>query len=212
MLGHEVNLTGAGRTDTGVHARNFYAHFDSEQQALAQNKELVYKLNGYIPADIAIYNIYRVHADAHARFDATERTYKYYLSPHKELFATDTCWQYYRKLDLSAMNQAAALLLQYSDFTSFSKLHTQVKTNLCHIKMAEWSIDSGFYVFTITANRFLRNMVRSIVGTLIEVGNDKRSIHEFQTLIEKKDRNLAGPSAPAKGLFLEQILYPYLIQ
>ncbi len=212
MLGHEVKLTGAGRTDTGVHARNFYAHFDSEQIQLSGNDALIYKLNGYLPTDIVIYNIHQMHADAHARFDATERTYKYYLSPHKEIFSTDTCWQYYRKLDVEAMNKAANLLLQYSDFTSFSKLHTQVKTNLCHVRAAEWSIESDFYVFTITANRFLRNMVRSAVGTLIEVGNGKRSIHEFQTLIEKKNRNLAGPSAPAKGLFLEQIVYPYLIQ
>lgn len=211
ILREEISLTGAGRTDSGVHARNFYAHFDSGNSLLAANNNILLKLNSYLPKDIYLYRILKVHENANARFDARERIYKYYISEKKEIFKNDYCWQFYQALDIEKMNEAAKLLLNHTDFTSFSKLHTDVKTNNCKLIKACWTYENDLLVFTISADRFLRNMVRSIVGTLIEVGLSKCSIQEFNDIIEVKDRSAAGTSVPAKGLFLEDIYYPYPI-
>jgi tRNA pseudouridine38-40 synthase len=209
ILRENIELTGAGRTDTGVHARSFFAHFDSTRDNLHSDSNFTYKLNGVLPKDIVVYNILLMQEDAHARFDATAREYKYYISQKKEIFQLDTCWQFYPQLSINLMNEAANLLIKHTDFTSFSKLHTDVKTNDCDVRFAQWAHEGHLLVFTIEADRFLRNMVRSIVGTLIEVGLGKRSVDEFNELIKLKDRNIAGPSAPARGLFLENISYPY---
>lgn len=207
ILREEINLVGAGRTDTGVHASNYYAHFDLHKSEISDTDKLVFKLNSILPNDIVIHKINVVDKDFHARFDATERIYKYYISQNKNIFQNDYCWQLYSKLDVEKMNAATKLLFKHNDFTSFSKLHTDVKTNNCTIKTAGWSIEKEFLVFTISADRFLRNMVRSIVGTLIEVGLNKMSIEQFNKVIQKKDRNAAGASVPAKGLFLTGITY-----
>jgi tRNA pseudouridine38-40 synthase len=211
LLSEEINLTGAGRTDTGVHARNFFAHFDSNHSDLQHNNQIVYKLNCFLPDDIQIFGLYKMDHNAHARFDATEREYKYYISRTKNIFSSDYCWQFYPELDIAEMNIAASTLLQYTDFTSFSKLHTDVMTNNCKVSEAKWNVEDNLLVFKIIADRFLRNMVRSLVGTLIEVGNGKRATNDFEKLILTKDRTKAGPSVPAKGLFLENIRYPYSI-
>lgn len=209
ILREEISIIGCGRTDTGVHARNFYAHFDSNNSILDNAENFVYKLNSFLPEDIVIYNLYKMHKGAHSRFDAVSRTYKYYISEKKEIFLTDYCWHLNINLDVEHMNDAAKLLFQFSDFTSFSKLHTDVKTNNCIIKLAKWDYEEDMLVFSIKADRFLRNMVRSIVGTLIEVGKKKMSLNEFTQVVEKQDRREAGISVPAKGLFLEDIEFPY---
>jgi tRNA pseudouridine38-40 synthase len=211
LLKQKISITGCGRTDTGVHARNFFAHFDIVPPHLELMSNIVYKINCLLPSDIKIFGIYRVKTDSHARFDAVCRHYKYYISQQKEIFHTDYVWQMFKKLDVDKMNEAALLLINYSDFTSFSKLHTNVKTNICKIIFAQWTYEDEFLVFSIKADRFLRNMVRAIVGTLIDVGKNKISINEFCTIIEHKDRTEAGSSVPANGLFLENVEYPYPI-
>ncbi len=208
ILREDIKITGCGRTDTGVHAKNYIAHFDCENSKL-ETKKVCYKLNGYLPEDIFIKRIFKMNNNAHARFDATIRSYKYYISSKKEIFQADYCWQFYKELDISLMNEASQILLKYSDFTSFSKLHTDVKTNICNILEAYWLQKDDFLIFTISANRFLRNMVRSIVGTLIEVGLHRITLEEFESIIKLKDRRYAGVSAPAKGLFFDNIEYPY---
>lgn len=207
MLRTSVPVTGAGRTDTGVHASFFVAHFESVKNDL-DHPDFVYKMNSFLPEDIAIQKIWKVTANAHARFDALSRTYHYFISREKDPFSAETSFKYLQPLDISKMNEAAKVLFNYIDFTSFSRLHTDVKTNDCTIYEAEWKEESGQLVFTIKANRFLRNMVRAIVGTLLEVGKGKLSVLEFQEIIEQKDRGAAGASAPAKGLFLSGIKYP----
>lgn len=211
LLKRDIKLIGCGRTDTGVHARNFYAHFDFDALETAKLTNLVYKLNQILPDDILIYCIFRTQNNAHSRFDAISRTYKYYISERKEIFMQDYVWQYYSNLNLDKMNEASLALKEYTDFTSFSKTHTDVKTNNCRIREAYWTKEGDLSVFTICADRFLRNMVRSIVGTLIEVGKEKITKNEFCNIIEAKNRSAAGTSAPAKGLFLENIQYPYKI-
>lgn len=211
-LGHPVGVTGCGRTDTGVHARNYYAHFDVEEP-LEHPEELVFRLNAFLPADIAVHRIWEVPAEAHARFDALSRTYHYYLTQQKNPFHQHDAYYLYGDLDVALMQEAANLLFNYSDFTSFSKLHTQVKTNNCHIMEAQWfrqpaAGEDSLLVFRIKADRFLRNMVRAIVGTLLEVGKGKLSLDGFRMVIERKDRCLAGDSVPAYGLFLEEVAYP----
>ena len=208
----KVDLTGCGRTDTGVHSRNFYAHFDLSPQSKEALQKVTYQLNSILPKDILIYGIYKTQSDAHARFDAKKRVYKYYISQSKEIFQSEYCWQYFQKLNVSAMNKAAKELYNFKDFTSFSKLHTDVKTNDCIVDFAEWKIENGMLVFTISADRFLRNMVRSIVGTLIDIGIEKLTVDVFVDIIKKKDRSKAGVSVPARGLFLENVEYPYLIR
>jgi tRNA pseudouridine38-40 synthase len=201
-------ITGAGRTDAGVHATMMTAHFDygGEQWNVSLLQE---KLNRILPADIVAQKIVPVKADAHARFDACSRTYKYFITNKKNPFRCDRLYKIAYPLDYDRMNELAQLLFEYTDFTSFSKLHTDVKTNNCRIMKAEWTKeDSDIYVFTIQADRFLRNMVRAIVGTLIESDRKKLTVNEFRNIIESKNRGKAGFSVPAHALFLVDIEYP----
>ncbi len=199
---------GCGRTDTGVHASDFYLHFDHEESFDAD--KVVYKLNSLLPNDIAVYRIFSVDSEAHTRFDATSRTYQYHIHRFKNPFNKDQSTYHTRDLDVGAINKACKILFEYEDFTSFSKLHTDAKTNLCEIKEAHWEQNGMEHVFTISANRFLRNMVRAVVGTLLEVGEGKLTIEGFRKVIEDKSRGAAGKSVPAKGLFLTKVEYPYL--
>ena len=207
FLRTETEITGAGRTDTGVHARLMVAHFDVEGELPAE-LNLANKLNTMLPRDISIQKIVEVQPDAHARFDAISRCYEYRIVTEKDVFKTELATRLSDKLDFEAMNQAAAILSEYRDFTSFSKLHTDVKTNNCVISRAEWTNRDGEWVFTIEADRFLRNMVRAIVGTLFEVGRHRMSVDEFRAVIETKNRCKAGVSVPAHGLYLVDIEYP----
>ncbi len=207
LAGRPVALTGAGRTDAGVHASCFVAHFDLEQLPFIPG-DLVYKLNRLLPPDIALQELWPVPSGAHARFSALSRTYRYRISRLKDPFVRETSWHYSFPLDVAAMNLAAGRLLLHSDFTSFSKLHTQVATPYCTVTEACWEESREQLVFTITANRFLRNMVRAVVGTLLEVGKGKLSVEGFEQIIAKRDRCAAGMSVPAHGLFLEAIAYP----
>lgn len=208
FLRREIEVIGAGRTDAGVHATLMVAHFDFEGDAL--DVELVAdKLNRLLPPDISVYQVRRVKSDAHARFDATARTYKYYITTSKNPFNRQYRCRIHGNLDFKRMNKAAQELFGYSDFTSFSKLHTDVRTNICRITMAEWTqVDEATWVFTIRADRFLRNMVRAIVGTLLEVGRGKMTVQDFKQVIELQDRGKAGTSAPGQALFLVNVEYP----
>lgn len=208
LLGTPTEITGAGRTDAGVHARNYVAHFDNEADNLHTDANLLYKLNCILPYEINIQRIARVSDTAHARFDAVKRTYRYYLTTSKDVFNHPFLHRV-QALDIEKMNEAAALMKNYTDFTSFSKLHTDVKTNNCTIFDANWVADGDRITFTISANRFLRNMVRAIVGTLIEIGRGKMTVEDFCKIIEAQDRGKAGSSAAANALFLEEIEYPY---
>jgi tRNA pseudouridine38-40 synthase len=208
ILSEDVITTGAGRTDTGVHALVFCAHFDSISSDLETNRNLVYKLNRYLPKDISVTMIRKVAPDAHARFSALSRTYKYYISTVKDPFSDDSSWLLHGEINIEEMNKSGQILLNHSDFTSFSRLHTNVKTNNCRIITAIWEIKGSQLIFTIKADRFLRNMVRAIVGTMIEIGFGKINLKEFNEIIMAKDRGKAGRSAPAKGLFLSEIEYP----
>ena len=208
MLQEEIETVGAGRTDTGVHASFFTAHFESLNNKLDKDKKWVYKLNGILPDDIVINNITRVSPDAHARFDALSRTYKYHISKKKDPFNREFSYLLYGHLDINKMNKASLLLYDYTDFTSFSKLHADVKTNNCRVSLVKWEQIGNQIIFTIKADRFLRNMVRAIVGTLLEAGRGKLGIDEFRKIIESKDRSQAAASAPAHGLFLTNIEYP----
>lgn len=209
LLGNKIDVTGAGRTDTGVHAREYFAHFDiKEKLEKKNNADLIYRMNAILPDDISVHDIIPVTDDAHARFSAISRTYKYYISRSKNPFARENSWNIFGKLDVKRMHEATKILLEYNDFTSFAKLHSDVKTNNCKITKAEWKNEKELLVFTITADRFLRNMVRAIVGTLIDVGKGKISVDDFRKIIEAKNRGDAGYSVPAKGLFLEKIKYP----
>ena len=208
ILRTSIDIVGAGRTDAGVHARNYVAHFDYETANLHTDANLLYKLNCILPYTINIQRIAIVGESAHARFDAVKRTYRYYLTTQKDVFNYPLMHRV-QALDFEKMNEAAALLANYTDFTSFSKLHTDVKTNNCTIFEAKWVADGDRITFTICANRFLRNMVRAIVGTLIEIGRGKLTVDDFCKIIESKDRGKAGSSAPANALFLEEIEYPY---
>jgi tRNA pseudouridine38-40 synthase len=206
LLRERIAITGAGRTDTGVHASLMVAHFNAEE--IPDPAQLAFKLNSLLPRDIAIDRIIEVSPDAHARFSARARTYHYYTTTVKSPFNHRYAYRLYVDLDYEAMNRAALLLHEYLDFTSFSKLHTDVKTNICHIRHALWTDEgNSTWRFTITADRFLRNMVRAIVGTLIEVGRGRLSIDGFREIIEAKDRSRAGSSAPPYALFLHHIEY-----
>jgi tRNA pseudouridine38-40 synthase len=206
--GLKDRITGCGRTDAGVHAKQFFAHFDHnelmEPDSLAK---LTGSLNNFLPADIAVRRIFRVRSDAHARFDAVSRTYQYFIQTTKNPFNRDYAWHLCIKPDVALMNRAATVLMSYQDFTSFSKLHTDVKTNICNISKASWEQADGQLVFTITADRFLRNMVRAIVGTLLDIGRNKISPDDLKRIIESKNRQKAGMSAPAHGLFLQRVEY-----
>ena len=204
-----VTVTGAGRTDAGVNARMMVAHCDLPE-AIAENPGLLRSLNAMVGRDIAIHNIKNVAEDAHARFDATERTYRYFLHTEKNPFLGKLSWGAPSTLDFEAMNAAAKLIIGQKDFTSFSKLHTDVKTNICNVKSARWTkmeSQPGRWYFEISADRFLRNMVRAVVGTLIDVGRHKTTPADIVEIIAQKDRCKAGMSMPAEPLFLWEILY-----
>lgn len=207
LLRQPVPVTGAGRTDAGVNARLMVAHFDIVTP-LPDADAFVDRLNRLLPPDIVALRCQPVVDEAHARFDATSRTYKYYVIDHKSPFFERYAWRYRGTLDYDLMNRAAERLYIHTDFTSFSKLHTDVKTNNCRVTYARWEKDGEGYAFTITADRFLRNMVRAIVGTLIEVGRHKMSVEEFDAVIVGKSRSLAGTSMPGKALFLHNVTYP----
>jgi tRNA pseudouridine38-40 synthase len=207
LLGEEIQVTGCGRTDTGVHARVFYAHMDC-RQAQASDPAFLFRINNKLPEDIAIQEIIPVRPDAHARFDALSRTYLYQISRRKEVFNRDLSHYLYGELDFQAMQKASEMLKEYSDFTSFSKVDTDTRTNDCRIEMARWAITEEAMVFTIQADRFLRNMVRAIVGTLLALGFGKISLDGFREILKSRDRSRAGTSAPARGLFLADVQYP----
>ena len=207
LLKKKIPIIGAGRTDAGVHARQMFAHFNAsiKEECL---KDLVFLLNNYLPKSINIISLENVKETAHARFDAIERSYEYYISTVKDPFTNSFHYFLKNVPDINSMNQASKILLNHKDFKCFSKSHTDVKTFLCDIKSASWSRKESQIVFSITSNRFLRNMVRSIVGTLLEIGLKKRPIQDMKLIIESKDRSKAGFSVPAKGLFLTKIIYP----
>lgn len=211
IMRRPMKIVGAGRTDAGVNARMMVAHFDTEC-AIADTERLVGSLNAMVGRDIAIHEIYRVPDGLHARFDATSRTYHYYAVSEKSAFFYPLCWKAPVGLDYEAMNRAAALLLDTSDFTSFAKLHTDAKTNICRVTHARWhridAFDGEGWVFVITADRFLRNMVRAIVGTLVEVGRGKITVDDFARIIERRDRCAAGTSMPPQALYLWEVTYP----
>ena len=207
MLREAISVLGCGRTDAGVHASQFYLHFDS-RQALDKEK-LKFRLNSFLPKDIAIFRILNVRDEAHARFDAVSRSYEYRISLEKNVFNVDLSLQLHdENIDVVKMNEAADLLLKYKDFKCFSRSKTDVKTYECSITEAVWKQEGNRLVFYITANRFLRNMVRAVVGTLLEVGQNKKSLDEFIKVIESRDRTKAGASVKAKGLFLTRVDYP----
>ena len=207
LLKKSLPITGAGRTDAGVHARLMVAHFDWEDENI-DLKLLTEKLNCLLPAGIAIKKIIPVLPEAHARFDAISRTYKYYICQQKDPFYYPFFYRINTLPDFEIMNEAATILQEYEDFTSFSKLHTDVMTNNCKIMQAGWKQEENCWVFTIQADRFLRNMVRAIVGTLLEVGRGKLSLEGFKEVIESKNRGRAGTSVPGNALFLYDIDYP----
>ncbi|MEO6284650.1 MAG: tRNA pseudouridine(38-40) synthase TruA [Dyadobacter sp.] len=202
-----IELTGSSRTDTGVHAEQQFAHFDLED-AIADYELLIYKLNGLIPRDIGVKNIFLVRDDINARFAATHRKYEYRITKRKNPFLIDKAFLLRAELDINAMNEAAALLLKYNDFESFSKIHTSVNNFRCTITEAVWKDSDELLVFHIQANRFLRGMVRALVGTLLDVGKGKNSIGDFEQIILSKNRKVAGVQAPAEGLFLVEVGYP----
>jgi len=209
ILGVNTDVVGAGRTDTGVHARYFVAHFNIESKNLKyQPEELKFKLNSFLPIDIAIHNIYEVKPNVHARYTAISRTYSYYLTRVRNPFLNEFAYYLYGNLNIVKMNHAALLLLANDDFKVFTKTGSENTSTLCKVSYAGWKERDDMLVFTITANRFLRNMVRAIVGTLIDVGNGKINLSEFKKIIKSKKRSDAGFSVPACGLFLEKIDYP----
>lgn len=207
LLKEDISVTGAGRTDTGVHASRFVAHFNIPKLLERSIEQFVFKLNRFLPPDIVVYQIHPVHDEMHARFSATYRTYHYNISTIKPLYTRKYSHFVYGPLDTDEINHCCKIILATTDFTSFSKLHTDVKTNNCKVMHAEWKdVDNG-YLFEIRADRFLRNMVRSLVGTLLDVGQGKLDLNGFKEIVEAKDRSKAGQSAPAQGLFLVDIGY-----
>ena len=208
VLNRTIDCMGAGRTDTGVHATQMYAHFDCDE--LQNTTSIIHKLNSFLPQDIVVHNLIQVHNDAHARFDATKRTYEYHIHSFKNAFLQNKSWYFHQKLTIDLMNEACKILFNHTDFQCFSKVHTDVNTFDCKIYEAFWKEENANLIFTISADRFLRNMVRAIVGTMVNVGLEKITLDEFQTIIESKDRKKAGFSVPAHGLYLTEIKYGYL--
>jgi tRNA pseudouridine38-40 synthase len=206
LLKEPVDVVGAGRTDTGVHACFMVAHFDSLSQEI--NGDLVHRLNSFLPNSVVVYRIYQVQNNAHARFDATVRTYHYKITQRKNPFLTDWAYEFKPTLDLDLMNQAAQLLLSHINFKCFSRSNTDVKTFNCNISQAEWLIQDDLLLFVVSADRFLRNMVRALVGTLLEVGVGKIEIKDFKNILDSENRSEAGASVPAHGLYLVDIQYP----
>jgi tRNA pseudouridine38-40 synthase len=206
LLRDKIDVVGAGRTDAGVHAKQMFCHFDFD--SIEDKKDLAYRLNAFLPDDIAVQEIRTVVDGAHARFDAIERTYEYWLVREKDPFLFDYAHWVKHPLDLPAMNEAAKMLLEYTDFECFSKSNTDVKTFNCDVRQAYWEARADKWVFTITADRFLRNMVRAVVGTLLDVGLKKITSEDMHRIIASKDRSEAGVSVPAKGLYLTKVIYP----
>lgn len=207
ILRTPTEIVGAGRTDTGVNASYYVAHFDTAVEA--DTEQTLYKLNMMLPCDIALGSITRVADDAHARFDAREREYTYFISQVKNPFLRASAWLYYIPLDMERMNEAAQVLLRNDDFTSFAKLNSNNRTNICHLMNACWCRqDEGVLRFTIRADRFLRNMVRSIVGTLVDVGRGRYTVEEFAEIVAARDLSRSSSGAPAQGLFLSDVVYP----
>jgi len=210
LLRTEVNITGAGRTDTGVHAKQLFAHFDVD--FLADVKQLKYRLNSFLPKDISVQDVFEVTPKAHARFDATQREYEYWITLEKSPFLNGLAYLLRKNPNMDLMNKAAEILFQYHDFQCFSRTKTDVKTYHCTIKKANWEQKGSKLVFTIAADRFLRNMVRAIVGTMLEIGYEKMTLEDFHTVIQHKNRSNAGASAPAHGLYLTKVIYPESIK
>lgn len=206
VLRKDIGVTGAGRTDTGVHAKQLFAHFDHDE--IEDTTKIVFRLNSHLPKDISVKEIVCVRDDAHARFDATEREYEYVISLRKDPFQQGYAFLIHHEPNIEKMNEAANILLEYKDFQCFSRNKTNVKTYHCDIKQARWIRKDNRLIFTISADRFLRNMVRSVVGTLLEIGFEKISLADFHDIIKSKDRSKAGTSAPAHGLYLTKVLYP----
>ena len=207
ILQEDILVLGCGRTDTGVHAKNYVAYFDSNNLTEDKISYLLHKVNSYLPYDIKVNHILKVHDNFNARYDAVSRTYRYYIATEKQPFNHEFSWFVPQKLDVKTMNIASRILYQYDDFTSFSRVNTQTLNNNCRIMFAHWETKKELLVFTIKSNRFLRNMVRSIVGTLVEVGKHNITTDRFAWIIEAKDRTKAGASAQAQGLFLEEVEY-----
>jgi len=206
LLNTNISITGAGRTDTGVHAFQMFAHFDVDETLDTEN--LTLKLNSFLPKDIAIQSIFQVNADAHTRFHAIKRSYDYKISLKKNVFLFDYTHYVHQKLDVDKMNEAANILLEYTNFQCFSKSNTDVKTYNCKIEQAQWKQEGNLLIFTISADRFLRNMVRAIVGTLLNIGLSKIAVSDMHKILASKDRSEAGFSVPSKGLYLTEVLYP----
>ncbi|OQX99994.1 MAG: tRNA pseudouridine(38-40) synthase TruA [Bacteroidetes bacterium 4572_128] len=208
FLREKIEIIGAGRTDTGVHSKFFVADFNSKNFFLdKKEKNFIFKINRFLPNDIAINKIFKVKNNFHSRFDALSRTYKYYIETKKNPFNQETSLIVQKNLNVEKMNEASKILFEYKDFTSFSKVNTDTKTNICKIYKANWVKKNSILIFEIKANRFLRNMVRAIVGTILEVGEEKINISDFRKIIELKNRSKAGVSAAAKALFLTKIEY-----
>ena len=209
LLREKTNIVGAGRTDAGVHAIQIVAHFDSKD--VLNEQDFTYKLNALLPKTVAIQKVYRVLDDAHARFHALKRSYKYKIVQHKDPFLYEFTHMVKQSLDVGKMNEAAQILLQYTNFECFSKVKTDVHTFNCTITHAKWTQENNQLVFTISADRFLRNMVRAIVGTLLAVGLGKLTLNDVHDIIQSKDRGKAGVSVPAQGLYLTEVIYPKAI-
>jgi len=208
ILQEEIKVTGAGRTDTGVHASYFVAHFDYSGNESVCDQKTIFRLNTHLPDDISVSLIKKVREETHARFDAVSRTYEYQISTVKDPFKKDVSWFQYGRLDIDLMNKACGFLFDYTDFTSFSKLHTDVKTNNCQIMHASWKMDGKMLTFRIQSDRFLRNMVRAITGTMIDIGRAKIVPEEIKNIIKARNRQKAGKSVPPQGLSLVDIEYP----
>lgn len=208
LLKNDIKVTGAGRTDAGVHAKYFVLHFDCNLE-IEEYNNFIYKLNSILPLDISCFNIFKTKPDKHARFDAISRTYKYFFNTFKNPFINSYSSYLPHKPDIKLMNQAASIIKDYKDFTSFSKLHTDINNNICNVEECFFEEKGNIIVFTIKANRFLRNMVRATAGTLLDVGTKKAGIEDLRKIIESKNRNNAGASVPAKGLFLWDVKYEY---
>jgi len=201
----ETNIVGCGRTDTGVHAKEYFFHWDSEE--IINKENIQYKLNKMLPKSIAILSIQEINSDFHARFSALKRTYRYFINGDKNPFVATQSWQISQALDVDAMNAAAQLLIGEKDFSSFAKIHTDVQNHMCKVSYAKWTSNGTDFSFEISANRFLRNMVRAIVGTCVDVGLNKISVKEFEQIIDSKDRQKGSGSAPSQGLFLWTVDY-----
>lgn len=211
LLRQNIPITGAGRTDSGVHAKYMVAHFDTSVDELDKSGHFVYKMNKILPPDIAIIKIERVNNKAHARFDARWRTYHYTISKNKDPFLLKYAMTAQQPIDINFLNSCCEILKQHNDFQSFCKYHHGANTYICSIMNAQWVENDDFYIFTITADRFLRNMVRAIVGTLLDLNKKNKNTSDFESIILKKDRIFAGQSAEAKGLSLDWIEYSDLI-